>query len=235
MKTRPLVLAALFVGGGLLTGCKAREGAAPVVQTPAAPSSGQPATPFIAEVAATPAEATPATPANSRPSPAQVRETVPTKSARSPSSSPAPNQTASASSVREVATARPAPLSPAAAPATQPPSGSKVEDPGGSIAVAATKTGLTRIGADKCRICHKIQFASWVETAHARRTPPLECESCHGPGSEYKAPAIMKDPEKAKAAGLVIPSAAFCANCHKRGWNDDMLKKAHAHKASSGS
>jgi ribosomal protein L40E len=105
-----------------------------------------------------------------------------------------------------------------------------VTDPGGQIAVAATKAGLTRIGAEKCRLCHKIQFASWVETAHAKRTPPLDCESCHGPGSEYKPIEIMKDPEKAKAAGLVIPAATFCARCHTRGWKADMLRKAHAHK-----
>jgi len=40
----------------------------------------------------------------------------------------------------------------------------------------------------------------------------------------------MKDPTKAKAAGLVRPGAPFCVTCHKRGWNDGMLKQAHAHK-----
>jgi hypothetical protein len=110
-------------------------------------------------------------------------------------------------------------------------SASKVVDPGGEIAVAATRAGLTRIGAEKCKTCHKVQFASWAETAHAKRTPPLDCESCHGPGSEYKSLAVMKDPEKAKAAGLVNPTATFCASCHARGWKGDMLRKAHAHKA----
>lgn len=235
MRTRLFVLAAVFVGGWLLTGCKARESAVPAVQTPAPPSSGQPSTPSIGEIVATPAEATPATPAASSSSAAAVPETLPTRPARSPSSSPRPRQTAPAAPVGEAATARPTPLSPAAAVSTQPASGSKVEDPGGPIAVPATKTGLTRVGADKCKVCHKIQFASWAETAHARRTPPLECESCHGPGSEYKALSIMKDPEKARAAGLVIPTATFCANCHKRGWTDEMLRKAHAHKAPPGS
>lgn len=105
-------------------------------------------------------------------------------------------------------------------------------DPGGEIAVAATRPGLTRIGAEKCRVCHKVQFASWAQGAHARRTPPLDCEGCHGPGSEYKPLAVMKDPVKAKAAGLVMPPATFCKGCHVRGWKDDMLRKAHAHKAS---
>ena len=131
---------------------------------------------------------------------------------------------------------------PVAAPVTSPAAGAqppspasaaKVTDPGGPIAVAPTKAGLTRIGAEKCKVCHRIQFDSWSATAHAKRTPPLDCESCHGPGSEYKAMAIMKDSAKAKAAGLVVPTASFCANCHTRGWKDDMLRKAHAHKAAA--
>lgn len=126
----------------------------------------------------------------------------------------------------------------ARAVATPAASASNVGDPGGQIAVAATRTGLSRIGAEKCQICHKVQFASWLESSHAKRKPPLDCEGCHGPGSEYKSLANMRDPVKARAAGLVIPTAAFCARCHTRGWKEDMLRNAHAHKptvASSGS
>jgi hypothetical protein len=61
----------------------------------------------------------------------------------------------------------------------------------------------------------------------------LDCEACHGPGSEYKAIAIMKDPAKALAAGLVMPAKAFCATCHQSGWTDAMLTGAHAHKPKS--
>ena len=105
-----------------------------------------------------------------------------------------------------------------------------VSDPGGEVAVKPTKAGLSRIGTASCKMCHKIQFVSWSDTAHGKRTPPLDCESCHGPGSEYKGIAIMKDPAKARAAGLVLPGPSFCATCHKRNWSDGMLKKAHAHK-----
>jgi hypothetical protein len=151
--------------------------------------------------------------------------------AAEPSASRRPQQSeAVPEPVREVATPRPAPLTSAPTAPTQVASASKVVDPGGQIAVAATKAGLTRIGAEKCKICHKVQFASWVETAHGKRKPPLDCESCHGPGSEYKSLTVMKDPKKAKAAGLVIPTATFCASCHTRGWMDDMLRNAHAHK-----
>lgn len=99
------------------------------------------------------------------------------------------------------------------------------------VEVGATKPGLTRIGAAKCKLCHKVQFDSWAKTKHATRAPPLDCESCHGAGSEYKALAIMKDPKKALAAGLVTPGRMFCSKCHTGAWSDDLLKRSHAHKA----
>ena len=41
------------------------------------------------------------------------------------------------------------------------------------------------------------------------------CESCHGPGSDYKSSKTMKDPEAARAAGLVVnKSAEGCTQCH---------------------
>jgi hypothetical protein len=237
MRIKPSVLAAIACGGWLLVGCNARETAAPAArQTPSPPSRAEPATLVAGEAGATAAEATPVTIPKAPTSAATVRQAVPTGAA--PAGKPPPSRRpqqseAAPEPAREKATPiPPAPLTSAPAAPTQVASASKVVDPGGEIAVAATRAGLTRIGAEKCKICHKVQFASWVETAHAKRTPPLDCESCHGPGSEYKALAVMKDPEKAKAAGLVIPTATFCASCHARGWKDDMLRKAHAHKAS---
>lgn len=93
------------------------------------------------------------------------------------------------------------------------------------------KAGLTRIGAEKCKLCHRLQYTSWADSGHARRKPALDCESCHGPGSEYKTAAVMKDPAKAKAAGLVEPGAAFCGKCHTGAWDPALLAKVHAHKA----
>jgi hypothetical protein len=98
------------------------------------------------------------------------------------------------------------------------------------VEVAATKEGLARIGPDRCETCHEVQHASWLGTAHARREPPLDCEGCHGPGSEYKRKSVMSDPERARAAGLVIPTRDFCTRCHVRGWSDDLLRQAHAHE-----
>jgi hypothetical protein len=126
----------------------------------------------------------------------------------------------------------PAPEAKPAAPVQAPvQAAGPIVDPGGEVAVKPTKAGLSKVGSSACKLCHRVQFASWSETAHAKRNPPLDCESCHGAGSEYKAMATMKDPAKASAAGLVRPGAPFCATCHKRGWSEGLLKKAHAHKS----
>ena len=42
----------------------------------------------------------------------------------------------------------------------------------------------------------------------------VECESCHGPGGDYVPMAVMKDPTKAAAAGLLTPTEATCTGCH---------------------
>jgi hypothetical protein len=106
----------------------------------------------------------------------------------------------------------------------------RVSVPPGPVRVAPTKDGLTYVGPEKCNVCHKVQYASWMEMKHASLTPALDCESCHGPGSAYRPLKIMKDPAAAREAGLVIPTATFCKTCHVGGWDDTMLKKAHAHK-----
>jgi hypothetical protein len=129
-----------------------------------------------------------------------------------------------------VASAEPLPIAASAAEPATPPA-AEDELAGQVVAVPATKPGLTLVGAAKCKTCHKVQYESWAISAHAERTPPLGCEGCHGPGSEYKKLATMKDPALAKAAGLVMPAKTFCTTtCHRSNWQDDMLAKSHAHK-----
>jgi len=194
------------------------QGCGPKEVPPATPSSP------AAEVkpgAALPAASTPATPT---PTPAAQPTAAP---------SPAPAVSAAAPAPAPVAVApSPAPEAKPAAPAPAPvQAANPIADPGGEVAVKPAKAGLTKVGSSACKLCHRVQFASWAASAHARRNPPLDCEGCHGAGSEYKAMATMKDPAKASAAGLVRPGAPFCATCHKRGWSDGLLKKAHAHKS----
>ena len=96
------------------------------------------------------------------------------------------------------------------------------------------------IGAGKCKMCHKVQYTSWSETAHAKafdqleaedqgkaeclkchatgdsaELPGVQCEACHGAGSGYKSMKVMKDAEASKAAGLKTPDEAFCKSCHE--------------------
>lgn len=87
----------------------------------------------------------------------------------------------------------------------------------------------TAVGSDACKMCHKVEFESWAKSKHATATPKVECETCHGPGSDYKAMSVMKDPAKAKAAGLIAkPDKASCtAKCHKTGYKDEWMGKVH--------
>lgn len=67
----------------------------------------------------------------------------------------------------------------------------------------------------KCHVLGKdIDPAELTETFD--KTQGVQCESCHGPGSEYKAMSIMKDKQKAIENGLNVPAdiAAFCKGCH---------------------
>lgn len=93
------------------------------------------------------------------------------------------------------------------------------------------------VGAERCKICHRPQYLSWAETAHRRATrrlapeertreclrchatgpealPGVQCEACHGPGANYWPAEIMRDPQKARAAGLVPQKKTVCLQCH---------------------
>lgn len=103
------------------------------------------------------------------------------------------------------------------------------------LSAGAVSAQHKAVGTDRCaKMCHKVQFTSWLETKHAKATPPTDCESCHGPGSDYMPMSVMKDPARSKAAGLIAkPEVASCtASCHKAGTiSPEMLAKVHAHKS----
>ncbi len=42
----------------------------------------------------------------------------------------------------------------------------------------------------------------------------MQCEKCHGPGSEYSDAKVMMDRQAAMMAGLKMPSKADCMSCH---------------------
>lgn len=42
----------------------------------------------------------------------------------------------------------------------------------------------------------------------------VQCETCHGAGSDYLALSIMKDRAKSVQGGLIIPTKELCVKCH---------------------
>ena len=96
----------------------------------------------------------------------------------------------------------------------------------------------------KCLKCHTTGYAAGgygTEGLDATLATPeglgaVGCESCHGPGSEYKAMKVMKDRTAAVAAGMLIPNEATCTKCHNeesptfKGFNFEEMVAKIAHK-----
>ncbi len=96
-----------------------------------------------------------------------------------------------------------------------------------------------KVGPEACRACHPSAYDAWRATPHARALESLpersrkdarclschapdladglsgvSCEACHGGGRVYEAPYVMRDPELARAVGLVVPGERGCLACH---------------------
>jgi hypothetical protein len=69
----------------------------------------------------------------------------------------------------------------------------------------------------KCHTLGKELIDSELE-ATFDKTQGVQCETCHGPGSEYKKLSVMKDRSLAIQNGLVIhdEKELFCAQCHNQ-------------------
>lgn len=69
----------------------------------------------------------------------------------------------------------------------------------------------------KCLKCHATAY-NFTETqvANEKLDPKdgVTCESCHGPGKDYKSIATMKDREAAVKVGLIYPATQSCKLCH---------------------
>ena len=80
----------------------------------------------------------------------------------------------------------------------------------------AKKNGIADATKEpKCLKCHSTYDAV---AANLRggilATEGVSCESCHGPGSAYKSPAIMKNQALALKNGLIHPDEKVCKTCH---------------------
>lgn len=71
---------------------------------------------------------------------------------------------------------------------------------------------------EACLKCHTPQFNidKALLGAKFNLEDGVQCESCHGPGSNYKSLKIMKNRADAVANGLVVPEKIedFCTSCH---------------------
>ncbi|NVN95697.1 MAG: cytochrome C554 [Bacteroidetes bacterium] len=71
---------------------------------------------------------------------------------------------------------------------------------------------------EKCLKCH-----STVASIDAKlnggitKEEGVSCETCHGAGSAYKAPAVMRNHDACVTNGLIIPDEKLCLKCHNSG------------------
>ncbi len=67
-----------------------------------------------------------------------------------------------------------------------------------------------------CLGCHATasEAEDWEKDPTFHLEDGVQCEKCHGPGSEYAVEEIMRDREAAMKAGLMMPSKRMCQLCH---------------------
>lgn len=75
-------------------------------------------------------------------------------------------------------------------------------------------------GAEKadpeCLSCHATGYGeSFSEKTTVKDLRGVQCEACHGPGSEYKSMRVMKDPKLARKNGLLDITRETCLRCHR--------------------
>lgn len=82
----------------------------------------------------------------------------------------------------------------------------------------AQKAGVTGNPQEepKCLKCHTTAFGvdSRLLDNAFKKEEGVQCESCHGAGSDYMAMTVMQDKEKAIENGLIMPTKEVCITCH---------------------
>jgi YVTN family beta-propeller protein len=68
----------------------------------------------------------------------------------------------------------------------------------------------------QCLTCHgtAAKVPAEYRVSHFRVEEGVKCERCHGPGEHYAKEEVMKDRQKALAAGLRMPTEQDCLSCH---------------------
>lgn len=75
-------------------------------------------------------------------------------------------------------------------------------------------------GAEKadpeCLSCHTTGYGKpFSEKSTEKDLRGVQCEACHGPGSEYKSMRVMKDAALAREKGLMDVTRETCLGCHR--------------------
>jgi YVTN family beta-propeller protein len=68
-----------------------------------------------------------------------------------------------------------------------------------------------------CLGCHATgaRAEAWEKDQTFFTEDGVQCEKCHGPGSEYMDAAVMSDRQAAEKAGLMMPTTDDCMGCHQ--------------------
>jgi hypothetical protein len=87
--------------------------------------------------------------------------------------------------------------------------------------------------SDKCLKCHVTAYGVEKERLGPKFDMALgvQCESCHGPGSDYSKLSVMKDYEASVAAGLTVIDESTCKTCHNEEsptYQEFVYKEAYA-------
>ena len=71
--------------------------------------------------------------------------------------------------------------------------------------------------AAMCLGCHATgaHVEQWERDETFSTQDGVQCEKCHGPGSEYIDITVMRDPNAAMKAGLMMPAMQDCDGCHQ--------------------
>jgi YVTN family beta-propeller protein len=67
-----------------------------------------------------------------------------------------------------------------------------------------------------CLGCHATasNAEGWEKDDEFHTEEGVQCEACHGPGSEYATEEVMRVPQAFRKAGLLMPTEQDCMNCH---------------------
>jgi hypothetical protein len=81
----------------------------------------------------------------------------------------------------------------------------------------AKRVGLTGDPqqAPECLKCHTTGYGE-EQAEGFKISDGVQCESCHGAGSDYLSLSVMKSREKSMAAGLIMPTKEVCEKCHNK-------------------